>query len=160
MADSVIDYAGLDAAASTTADTTVVETPATETTETVETPSTDKTAETTETKTVTEGKEKIQKYNSDGSPVEEKVEDDGKEFGEKTPQEIRRALSAFKKTSPEAAKMAQQLHGSYERWEAAKAIYPGGIAEIKAAKEFSDLVGGHEGLEALQGVKTAAEASD
>jgi hypothetical protein len=162
MSESVIDFAGLDSATSATT-TETVETPVIETTETVETPSTETATETTEsadTKATTEAKAKTQKYNSDGSPIEEPAEDDTKEFGEKTPQDVRKALSAFKKSSPEAAKMAAQLHGSYERWEAAKAIYPGGIAEIKAAKEFSDLVGGHEGLESLQGVKAAAEASD
>lgn len=161
MADesaSVLDFVGVDipAAATTEAsvETPIAETPTAETTETP-------TVETPETKVETKT-EKAQQYNSDGSPkeAEVKAEDDGKEFGEKTPQDVRKALSAFKNSSPEAAKMAKLLHGSYERWEAARAIFPGGVNEIKAAREFSDLVGGHEGFEALTSLKERAEASD
>jgi len=161
MADEmgVLDFVGVDIpTAATTADASVaeVETPAV-----AETPTTDVPADATSAVDVPKKEVKTQ-YNSDGSQKEPeaKPEDDGKEFGEKTPQDVRKALSAFKKSSPEAAKMAAQLHGSYERWEAAKQLVPGGINEIKQLKEFSDLVGGHEGLESLSNVKANAEASD
>jgi len=160
MADSVIDYAGLDATASTTADATAVETPSTETTETVETPSTETAGkETTEAKET--GKEKTQ-YDSSGQPVEKEAaaKDEDLPGTEKTPQEIRQALKALRDSDPKHASAVKQLHGAFERYEAIKQIFPGGVNEIKQAKEFMDLVGGHEGLESLQGVKTAAEASD
>ena len=157
----VLDFTGVDLAATASADASVVTSEITET-PTVETPA----AETPAVEVPTDAPKKDQKtqYDSSGQPVEkteaDKAEDDGKEFGEKTPQDVRKALSAFKKSSPEAAKMSAQLHGSYERWEATKAIFPGGVNEIKAAKEFMDLVGGHEGLESLSNVKANAEASD
>lgn len=162
MADSVIDYAGLDATESTTADATVVETPSTETTETVETPSTETAGkETTEAKET--GKEKTQ-YDSSGQPVEKPAADADKAEDlpgtEKTPQEIRKALKALRDSDPAHATAVKQLHGAFERWEAAKAIYPGGVKEMTAAKEFMELAGGHEGLEKLQGTQVAAEASD
>src|SRR5271157_487942 len=157
MSESVIDFAGIsDSAAVTTTET--VETPVTETTETVETPSTETTTETTETKEA--GKEKTQ-YNSDGSPKEAAAAKDEDLPGtEKTPQEIRQALKALRDLDPKNASAVKQLHGAFERYEAIKQIFPGGVNEIKQAKEFMELVGGHEGLESLQGVKTAAEASD
>ena len=157
MSESVLDFASLDAVGLDTpaVETSAVETPAVET-PAVETPAVETPA----------GKEETQKYNSDGSPVEKvetKTEVDDKEFageGEKTPQEVRRALKAFRDASPANAAATKLLHGSYERWEAAKSVFPGGIKEMQAAKEFSDLIGGPEGYETLTGTKAAAEASD
>src|SRR5271157_1028186 len=159
MSESVIDFAGLDVT-STATTTETVETPSTETTETVETPSTETTGkEKTETKE--EGKEKTQ-YDSSGQPVKEAeiAKDEDLPGTEKTPQEIRQALKALRDSDPKHAAAVKQLHGAFERYEAIKQIFPGGVNEIKQAKEFMELVGGHEGLESLQGVKTAAEASD
>ena len=155
MSESVIDFAGLDSAAAAT-DTPVVDTPTTDT-PTVDVPSTDTPAEDT---TATDEK---QQYNSDGTPVEKpeaKPVDDPNEFGEKTPQEVRKALKAFRDANPANASMTKQLHGAYERWEAAKAIFPGGVKEMTQLKEFTDLVGGAEGYEKLTGTVALAEASD
>jgi hypothetical protein len=158
MAESVIDFAGLDSAAASVETTEV---PTVETTETVETPNIEKT-ETTESseKKVEKGK---QQYDSSGQPIEktetEEV-DSTKEFGEKTPKEIRTALKAFRDASPANVAATKVLHGAYERWEAAKAIYPGGINEMKQAQEFAQLVGGAEGYEKLTSTVQAAEASD
>ena len=155
MSDAgILDFSGLDSAVT---DAPVVDTPAVET-PAVETPAAD-------SGTPAEpaaGKEKAQQYNSDGTPVEKAApeEDDAKEFGEKTPQEVRKALKAFRDSNPANAAMVKQLHGAYERYEAAKAIFPGGVKEIQQAKEFLDLVGGHEGYEKLQGTVAAAEQSD
>jgi hypothetical protein len=155
MSESVLDFASLDAVGSEatavetqTTETPIVETPSTETTTTTEIP-------TTETKT-----EKAQ-YNSDGTPVE-KTETKAEDLpgDEKTPKEIRAALKAFRDASPANAGMTKTLHGAWERWEAAKQIFPGGVNEMKQIKEFSDLVGGVEGYEALTSTKAAAEASD
>src|SRR5271157_169646 len=162
-AESVIDFAGLDSAAAVTetpaAETTVVETPAAEksaaeTTE-VETPAAD---------TAGADKEAKQQYNSDGTPKDKPAADATKVEDlpgtEKTPQEIRKTLKAILDADPTNKAAVKQLHGAFERWEAAKAIYPGGVKEMSAAKEFMDIVGGHEGLESLQNVKAATEASD
>lgn len=162
MSESVIDFAGLDsaAAASETAnvDTTVVETPAAgtpaEKTEVVE--------GAPEGKVDAAKKDEKQQYNSDGSPKETKTEavEEDLPGSEKTPQEIRNLLKSMRDADPKNLAAVKQLHGAFERWEAAKAIYPGGVNEMRAAKEFQELVGGHEGLEKLQGTVAAAEASD
>ena len=159
MSESVIDFAGLDSAA---ADAAVVETPAA-----VETPAVDATKDSNTTvdatKDAVDATKKVakQQYNSDGTP-KDAVSADAEDLPgtEKTPQDIRKALKALRDSDPAHAGAVKQLHGAFERYEAVKAIFPGGVNEIKQAKEFMDLVGGHEGLESLQGVKVAAEASD
>ncbi len=166
MADSVIDFAGLDVAASAgDTSTTTVDSTSTVDTTTVDSGTTD-TAEADKTstdETGSEGKETKQQYNSDGSPKEAKAEAAKIEDlpgTEKTPQEIRKALKALRDSDPAHAAAVKQLHGSYERWEAAKGVFPGGVKEMQQAKEFLDLVGGHEGYEKLQSTVQAAEASD
>ena len=158
MSESVIDFAGLDSAAAAVATT---EAPVVETTA-VETPTTETPEAAVETTDKPAAKETKQQYNSDGSPKEDaaKTEEDPNEFGEKTPKEIRPALKAFRDASPANIAATKILHGAYERWEAAKAIYPGGVNEMRQAKEFADLVGGAEGYEKLTGSIAAAEASD
>lgn len=161
MSESVIDFVGLDQTAATTV--TQVETPVTETT-TVETPATETTTTETPVSTETEtAKPKAQQYNSDGSPKEtpaDKAKAEDLPGTEKTPQEIRKSLKALRDLDPSHAAAVKQLHGAFERWEAAKAIYPGGVAEMKQAKEFHDLIGGPEGYQTLVDTKAAAEASD
>lgn len=160
MADEsgVLDFAGIDSAA--------VETPATDSgaveTPVVETPATEAGAAAEVTEKTETGKEKAQQYNPDGSPKEEAATSEKEDLPgtEKTPKEIRKALKALRDSDPAHAAAVKQLHGSYERYEAIKAIFPGGVKEIQSAKEFLDLVGGHEGLEKLQGTVAAAEASD
>ena len=155
MSESVIDFAGLDSVAADTSAVTaepevVVDAPVVDT-PVVDTPAVDAPA----------AKESKPQYNSDGSPKEAVAAADEDLPGtEKTPQEIRQALKALRDLDPKNASAVKQLHGAFERYEAIKAIFPGGVNEIKQAKEFLDLVGGHEGLESLQGVKAAAEASD
>src|SRR5208283_5088865 len=124
MADSVLDFAGLGEAAVTT-EAPVVEAPV------VETPA-------TEAPVVETGKKEAkQQYNSDGTPKEPaadaaKVED--LPGTEKTPQEIRGLLKQMRDADPKNVAAVKQLHGAFERWEATKAIYPGGIKEMTAAK--------------------------
>lgn len=160
MSESVIDFAGLDSAAAVetpVVETTAVETPAVET-PAVETPAADSKVVKTES-----GKEKSQQYDSSGQPIEKKADAEKAEDlpgTEKTPQEIRKTLKAILDADPTNKAAVKQLHGAFERWEAAKVIYPGGVKEMMAAKEFMELAGGHAGLESLQGVKAAAEASD
>ena len=165
MADDagVLDFTGVDLAATATVDSTV-ETPTTETTETPTTETATETpAETTEApKADAAKKSEKQQYNSDGTPVEktEAAKAEDLPGTEKTPQEIRQSLKALRDLDPKHAAAVKQLHGSFERWEAAKQIFPGGVNEIKAAKEFLDLVGGHEGYEKLTGTQKLAEESD
>lgn len=160
MADDagILDFVELDSTSTT--DTTTVETDVT-------TPETDSEAaaaalNTTDSKT-TDGAKKETKtqYNSDGSPkTETKTEEEDLPGTEKTPQEIRKALKSLRDADPAHAQAVKQLHGAFERWEAAKAIYPGGVNEMRQAKEFIDLIGGNEGYEKLTGTVAAAEASD
>ncbi len=159
MADEagVLDFAGIDAT------TAVADVPEVDSA-VVDTSEVDAAVETPEA-----GSEKVEKtsakqqYNSDGTPKEDAAKsevDDTKEFGEKTPQEIRKALKSFRDSNPANIAATKILHGAYERWEAAKAIYPGGVKEMQQAKEFADLVGGADGYEKLTSTVQAAEASD
>lgn len=161
MSDSVIDFAGLDSAVA--ANTEAVETTAVDST-VVDTTEVDTAAKEAPVDKAVDAskKEAKQQYNSDGSPKETKVEevDDDLPGSDKTPQEIRSLLKTMRDADPKNIAAVKQLHGAFERWEAAKAIYPGGVNEMRAAKEFQDLVGGHEGLDKLQGTVAAAEASD
>lgn len=171
MSDSVIDFAGLDSAvAAAEKTTTTLEVTATPEAGTPEAGTSE------EVKTGGEGtpenkdkvvdgkKEAKQQYDSSGQPIKDETKTGAAEEElpgtEKTPQEIRSLLKAMRDADPKNLAAVKQLHGAFERWEAAKAIYPGGVNEMRQAKEFVDLVGGHEGLEKLQGTVTAAEASD
>jgi hypothetical protein len=161
MSESVIDFASLDADV-TTSDAPIVDTPV------VDAPAVDTDAPVADadaSKDVnTDGAKKDAKpqFNSDGTPKEEPVVEkkDDLPGTEKTPQEIRSLLKSMRDADPKNVAAVKQLHGAYERWEAAKTLYPGGIKEMTAAKEFMGLVGGHEGLEKLQNTSAAAEASD
>src|SRR5271154_745928 len=156
----VIDFAGLDsaAAAPVVESTPVADVPEVDTN--VDTPEADAAASTDadSAKKVDPAKPVKQQYNSDGSPKEEATTDE-LPGDEKTPQEIRKALKAFKDASPENAAMVKQLHGAYERYSAFAKVFPK-VADAERAKEFIDLIGGHEGYETLSGTVAAAEASD
>jgi hypothetical protein len=159
MADEagILEFSGLDTVGADSVETPAVETPA------AETPAVDATTDSVDaTKAPVDAtkKEVKQQYNSDGTPKEDAAKGEDLPGTEKTPAEIRQALKALRDSDPKHAAAVKQLHGAFERYEAVKAIFPGGVNEIKQAKEFMDLVGGHEGLESLQGVKVAAEASD
>lgn len=98
-----------------------------------------------------------------GKEAADKEAESGKDElpgSEKTPQEVRKALKAFRDAAPENAAATKLLHNSYERWNAVKELFPKGVSEIKAAKELLDLVGGAEGYEAQQAVVDSIKASD
>jgi hypothetical protein len=151
----ILEFSGLDTVGADAVETPVVETPA------AEVPAAEVPAADAPAADAPATKEAKQQYNSDGTP-KEAVSAGAEDLPgtEKTPAEIRQALKALRDSDPKHAAAVKQLHGAFERYEAVKAIFPGGVNEIKQAKEFLDLVGGHEGLESLQGVKAAAEASD
>lgn len=153
MAESPIDFAGLDAAASAAEVTPAVDSAVVEETPVVETKVDD-------TKIDTKVEEKTPELNEDGTPKVAEAKAEDLPGDAKTPQEVRAALKAFRDANPANAAATKLLHGSYERWEAAKAIYPGGVSEMKAAKEFMDLVGGHEGYETLKSTVDSISESD
>jgi len=135
MSESVIDFAGLDSAAATTE--AAVETPVVETTETVETPTTETTTTDTTSSTDAAKKDAKQQYNSDGSPKEAATKteaDDTKEFGEKTPKEIRAALKAFRDANPANITATKLLHATSNGGRR-QGHLPGGVNEMKQAKE-------------------------
>ena len=148
MSDALLDFAALDSSVETPA----VETPAEE----VETPAVDsKETETT---------------NEDGS---EKTEEEKAAFKEKaaaksasgkaleaTPANVRTALKAMRDSDPKNAGVVKELHGSYERWSAAKAVFPKGVQEMQEAKAFIELTGGPEGYQKMQDSIAQVVATD
>ncbi len=152
-ADSVLDFAGLDSAASaaeatttTAEETTVDETPV-------------EGAEGTDTTTDVASKaEGETEKNVEGA--EKGKTDKDTAVKDATPQGVRQALKALKDADAKNAPIVKELHGAYERWTAAKQIFPKGVAEMKAAKELIDLVGGAEGYEQQMQVVEAIKASD
>jgi len=165
MGDALVDFAVLDSAATVT--DSAVETPTTET----ETPTTD--TPTTEVETPTEdstaGKE-TETTNADGTEkTPEQVEEFKKNASAKaassdkelegTPANVRSALKSLK-ADPKNAAVVKELHGSYERWQAAKAVFPKGVAEMQEAKAFIDSVGGPEGYQKSQDMINQVLASD
>ena len=164
MSDPLVDFASLDSAVGTPA----VETP---TTTEVETPNTDSTVNTTADSTVdatedTEGKETETK-NADGT---DKTPEEQAAFKEKTatnakptdatPANVRSALKAMRDSDPKNSEVVKQLHGAFERWNAAKAVFPKGVAEMQEAKAFIDSVGGPEGYQKMQEMIDTVTATD
>lgn len=153
MADSVLDFAGVEEAAASAADTTVADSE-------VEVTGTEAGAESGAaegSEEVAEGAEGDKGAEKDGAAGEGKDDLPG---SKSTPDSIRKALKALKTADPKSADAVKVLHGSYERWEAAKKVFPNGVAEMKAAKDFMTLVGGQEGYEQLSSTLEAVRASD
>src|ERR1035437_7917837 len=135
MADDagILEFSGLDTVCADAVESAVVETPAAEVAA-AEVPAVDAPAA-----DAPATKEAKQQYNSDGTP-KDAVSADAEDLPgtEKTPQDIRKALKALRDSDPAHAGAVKQLHGAFERYEAVKAIFPGGVNEIKQAKEFMD----------------------
>ena len=170
MSDALIDFASLDTAAAattdSTTDSTVDTTVDTTADSTVDTTSADSTADTT---TDVSGKE-TETLNADGS---EKTAEEQEAFKtaaaakatsdkalESTPVNVRTALKAMRDSDPKNAEVVKELHGSYERWNAAKQVFPKGVAEMKEAKAFIDSVGGPEGYQKMQEMIDTVTATD
>jgi hypothetical protein len=165
MADALVDFASLeDSAAAATTETT--------TTEQVEAPVEDSTVDNTsvtEDSTTTDGKE-TETQNADGSdktPEEQaafkaaaaaKVTSD--KALEATPANVRTALKAMRDADPKNAGVVKELHGAFERWNAAKAVFPKGVAEMQEAKAFIESVGGPDGYQKMQDSISAVVATD
>jgi hypothetical protein len=168
MATEVIDFAMLDSAAGATetpdpaaTETPAVETPAAEDSTVVETPAVEEDS--------TEGKE-TETHNADGT---EKTPEEQEKFKadaaakagdgkvtDATPANVRNVLKGLRDADPKNADVVKQLHGSYERWNAAKAIFPKGVTEMQEAKAFIDSVGGPDGYKKMQDQIDAVTATD
>jgi hypothetical protein len=163
MADALLDFASLDSAAAATETTT----PTVDT----EIPAVDSTATEVDTPAVDSGVES-ETHNADGSektPEETeafktaaaaKAESDKSIDTKTTPDHVRKALKVMRDTDPKNAGVVKELHGSFERWNAAKAIFPKGVQEMQDAKAFIDTVGGPEGYQKMQESLDAITATD
>lgn len=164
MADALVDFASLDATVDATPAAEVSSTPAAEVdSEVVTDPAAE--VDTTTTDPDAEGKETETK-NADGT---DKTPEEQAAFKEKaastkptdaTPANVRSALKAMRDSDPKNAEVVKQLHGSFERWNAAKQIFPKGVAEMQEAKAFIESVGGPEGYEKMQAAVDAVTATD
>jgi hypothetical protein len=161
MSDALVDFASLDSA---------VETPAVETPTEVETPTTDSAVDTpTEVETPSEGVE-TETTKADGT---ERTPEEVAAFKtaaaartasdkalESTPANVRSALKAMRDADPKNAGVVKELHGAFERWNAAKQIFPKGVAEMTEAKAFIDSVGGPEGYQKMQDMIDTVTGTD
>jgi len=167
MADALVDFATLDSTAAAVdtpvEDSAVVETPAVGDSEVVETPAEDTTPEDgveTETKNA-DGTEKTpEEQEAFKTAAKEKADSDKALDAKTTPDTVRKALKAMRDADPKNAEVVKQLHGSFERWNAAKQIFPKGVSEMQEAKAFIDSVGGPEGYQKLQESIDAVAATD
>ena len=155
MADSVLDFAGLETAAAAVTVEPVVDAPA------VDAPIVDADAPVVDADApVVEDANKTEEEKTAEATKKAAAAKADLPGTEKTPKEIRASLKALRDLDPTHAGAVKQLHGAFERWEAAKTIFPGGVKEMQTAKEFNDLVGGPAGYESLMAGKALAEASD
>ena len=163
MADGLVDFAMVDTATpdsvvdSAAVDTPVVDSP-------TDTPVVDNAAITDEA-----GKD-TETHNADGT---EKTPEEQEAFKtaaaakvtsdkllESTPANVRTALKAMRDADPKNAGVVKELHGAFERWTAAKQIFPKGVAEMTEAKAFIDSVGGPEGYQKMQDMINTVTATD
>lgn len=157
MADSIIDFAGVEAAA---ADASAVDSE-------VEVLDDGAAADGAEGEAAAEGAEgstEGAEGDTEGDGAKAKAEKSAAKDeapGDKTtPDNIRKALKSLRDADPKNKEAVKVLHGSFERWQAAQKIFPKGVTEMKAAKDFVDLVGGQEGYEQLNSTLEAVRASD
>jgi hypothetical protein len=166
MSDALVDFASLDAQVVDPAagsETVVDETPEVDS-EVVETPTevVEGAEEGTETETTNaDGSEKTpEQVETFKKAAAAKAESDKAIDTKATPDNVRKALKAMRDAKPENADVVKQLHGSFERWNAAKAIFPKGVQEMQEAKQFIESVGGPEGYAKMQEAADAVAATD
>jgi hypothetical protein len=164
MADALVDFASLDSTVDATPAAEVDSTPAADVDSEVvadpaaevdTTPDPDAEGKETETKNA-DGTEKTPE---EQAAFKEKTAADAKPT-DATPANVRSALKAMRDADPKNAEVVKQLHGSFERWNAAKAIFPKGVTEMQEAKAFIDSVGGPEGYQKMQGMIDTVTATD
>ena len=164
MADGLVDFAMVDSATAAP-DSTAVETQVTGT------PVEGTETQTTEVETPVGGTGKeTETQNADGtekSPEEQeafktaaaaKVTSD--KALEATPANVRTALKAMRDSDPKNAGVVKELHGAFERWNAAKEVFPKGVAEMQEAKAFIESIGGPEGYQKMQQAFEQVSATD
>ena len=154
MSDALVDFAALedsavavdDSVTTTTDDTTVTDDSAATTT--------------TDDTTVDDSGKETETHNADGT---EKTPEEQAAFKtaaaskaasdkalEATPANVRTALKTMRDADPKNAGVVKELHGAFERWNAAKAVFPKGVQEMQEAKAFIELTGGPEGYQKMQ----------
>jgi hypothetical protein len=155
--DALVDFAMLDSAASAVeapVETPVVEVDsAVEEVPEVEVDSNNEDSEGKETELKNaDGSEKTQEEQEafKKAAAEKTAADGNVKLTDATPANVRSALKAMRDADPKNAEVVKQLHGSFERWNAAKAIFPKGVAEMQEAKAFIDSVGGPDGYKKMQ----------
>lgn len=160
MADGLVDFAMVDTS-TTVADSAVVDTPVVDST--IDTPVVDVTTVVDEAT----GKE-TETLNADGTDKTPEQQEAFKTAAaakvgpptEATPANIRTALKAMRDADPKNAGVVKELHGAFERWNAAKEVFPKGVAEMQEAKAFIDSVGGPEGYQKMQQAFEQVSATD
>jgi hypothetical protein len=156
MATDMIDFASIDSSTDTAAGSAVE----TQTTD-VKTPTEGTETQTTDTPTAPvlneDGTEQTPEQKETAAA---KVESDKAIDTESTPQNVRKALKGLRDASPANANVVKELHGAYERWSAAKTVFPKGVEEMKEAKAFIDAIGGQEGYQKTQEAMDAVKGSD
>ena len=156
MATDMIDFASIDSSTDTAAGSAVE----TQTTD-VKTPTEGTETQTTDTPTAPvlneDGTEQTPEQKETAAA---KVESDKAIDTEATPQNVRKALKGLRDASPANANVVKELHGAYERWSAAKTVFPKGVEEMKEAKAFIDAIGGQEGYQKTQEAMDAVKGSD
>jgi hypothetical protein len=158
MAESVLDFAGLDAQATAAENTTPEVNSETTEVETTETPTVETTTE-VGNETTDSGKEGAEGKTEVAAGDKTEATKEELPGTESTPQEVRKALKAFKDADPKNSAMVKQLHGAFERHEAYKAEFPT-VQEAREAKQFIENIGGYEGFEQLQNTLKSVEESD
>jgi hypothetical protein len=100
-----------------------------------------------------ENTDEVEETDSDETPAADGEQADAEEpaDGRKLPDAVRKALKAFKESSPENAAAAKQLNDAYGRAEAYKAVFPK-VADAQAAQAALHTV---EGLGGVAGVQAA-----
>ena len=150
--EALIDFAGMESA---------VETPVVDSVEIPSVETSDSGADAAVETPAVEGSEPTEESEQKTESTIDKTSASKEELPgtEKTPQEIRRALKAFKDASPSNAEMVKQLHGSFERHLAYKNEFPT-VQDAKNAKAFIESIGGEEGYSKLNESIDAVKATD
>lgn len=86
-------------------------------------------------------------------------DDDPKPDARKIIGEARKALKAFRDSSPENAPLARQLNDIVGRYDGYKSVFPK-VADAQAAKAMIDAVGGNDGLATLQSTIKSVNETD
>jgi hypothetical protein len=97
----------------------------------------------------------------EGGEVETKTTPEGEKSvdGRTNPDAIRKALKAFRESSPENAPVAKALNDGYGRYLAYKNVFPK-VADAQNAKAILDAVGGNDGITGLQNTIKSVNETD